>query len=64
MSNFHVPDCKLKGCLNNHKGECTLNKLPIVTFAEPLAIFQDATICQVRQQINKYRTENLIENKS
>jgi hypothetical protein len=64
MKNFHVPECKLRGCLNNHKGVCTLDKLPIHTFAEPLAFFQDASICLVRQQINKYRTENLIENKS
>jgi hypothetical protein len=64
MKNFHIPKCKLRGCLNNHKGICTLNKLPIATFAEPLAFFQDASICLVRQQINLYRTENLIENKS
>jgi hypothetical protein len=64
MKNFHVPDCKLRGCLNNHRGVCTLDKLPIKTFAEPLAFFQDASICLVRQQINLYRTENLIENKS
>jgi hypothetical protein len=63
MNHFHVPDCKIRGCLNNHKGLCTLDKLLLSTFAEPLAFFQDASICQVRQQINKYRTENLIENK-
>jgi|TARA_B110000211_G_scaffold92913_1_gene108282 hypothetical protein len=64
MKHFTVDECKLRGCLNNLKGKCTLDKLPIATFAEPLAYFQDATICIVRQQINVYRTENLIENKS
>jgi len=40
-----------------------LDKLSIATFAVPLAYFQDSTVCMVRQQINKYKTNNLIENK-
>ena len=64
MKHFHIAKCNLKGCLNNRKGTCTLDKLPIRTFAEPLAYFQDATVCIVRQQINVYRTQNLIENNS
>lgn len=63
MEFFTVDHCKLVGCLNNHKGVCTLDKLPIATFAIPLAYFQSADVCEVRKQINVYRTENLIEAK-
>ena len=63
MKHFTVDECKLRGCLNNYKGTCTLDKLSIATFAVPLAYFQDSTVCMVRQQINKYKTNNLIENK-
>jgi hypothetical protein len=63
MKVFTISPCKLLGCLNNHKGVCTLDKLPIATFAVPLAYFQDASICEVRKQINVYRTENLIEDR-
>jgi len=59
---FDVPNCTHHGCLNNHKGECTLDGLPIHTFAQPLAYFQDSRVCQVRKQINLFRTEILIEN--
>ena len=63
MEVFNVKDCKHVGCLNNYKGTCTLDKLSIATFAVPLAYFQNSTVCMVRQQINKYKTNNLIENK-
>ena len=59
---FDIPNCTHHGCLNNHKGECTLDGLLIHTFAQPLAYFQDSKVCQVRKQINLFRTENLIEN--
>ena len=64
MQVFKINPCELKGCLNNHKGTCSLDKMAIQVFAKPLAYFQDASICEVRQQINVYRTENLIENKT
>ena len=63
MQFFKIDTCELKGCLNNHKGTCSLDKMAVEIFAVPLAYFQDASVCQVRQQINVYRTENLIENK-
>jgi hypothetical protein len=63
MQFFKIDTCELKGCLNNHKGTCSLDKMTVEVFAVPLAYFQDASVCQVRQQINVYRTENLIENK-
>ena len=59
---FDIPNWTDRGCLNNHKGECTLDGLPIHTFAQPLAYFQDSRVCQVRKQINLFRTEILIEN--
>ena len=59
---FDIPNCTHHGCLNNHKGECTLDGLLIHSFAQRLAYFQDRKGCQVRKQINLFRTEILIEN--
>jgi len=64
MSQFNVPSCSHHGCLNNHKGECTLDSLSVHMFAQPLACFQDSKVCQVRKQINLYRTEKLIKSKT
>jgi len=60
---FKIIECTHKGCVNNRNDMCILDELPIIKFSEQLNYFQDSNVCKVRQQINVYRTENLIENK-
>jgi hypothetical protein len=60
---FKIPKCTHKGCINNRNSKCTLDSLPIERFAEHLTHFQDSNVCLVRQQVNVFRTETLIENK-
>lgn len=60
---FDIGECTHKGCVNNQNSTCTLESLPVIRFIEHLTYFQDSNVCKVRQQINIYRTENLIENK-
>ncbi len=59
---FNIYDCKLRGCHHNQKGTCRLEGLLIVDFAESMQFFQDSNTCQVRKQINIFRTEELIRN--
>lgn len=60
---FNTIDCTQKGCVNHKAKGCTLDKLPIVRFAEHLQYFQDSNTCRARKQVNIFRTETLIENK-
>ena len=59
---FDINDCKLKGCHHNQKGTCRLDGLPVINFAESMQFFQDSSTCQLRKQINIFRTEELIRN--
>jgi hypothetical protein len=61
-THFKIIKCNRKGCVNNKNKDCTLDKLLIERFVEHLQYFQDSDTCQVRKQVNVYRTENLIEN--
>jgi len=58
---FKVSKCMRKGCVNNKNTKCTLDKLFIEKFIVHLQYFQDSNTCQIRQQVNIYRTENLIK---
>ncbi len=62
--NFEIKSCNYAGCINLLRGKCTLDELPIVRFAEPLQYIHDTKSCTVRRQINIFRTENLIDNKT
>ena len=63
QEHINVNKCERRGCVNNLHTKCTLDKLLISRFAEHLQYFQDSNTCIVRQQVNIFRTEHLIEDK-
>jgi len=62
--NFEVNSCNHEGCINLLRGKCTLNELPIVRFTDTLQYIHNNKVCAVRRQVNVFRTENLIDNKT
>lgn len=63
-ANFNINSCNYKGCINLLRGRCTLDQLPIGAFADTLQYIHNTEVCLVRKQINVFRTENLIDNKT
>ena len=62
MLRFVVNYCELKACqhwrMNN---KCTKNNLLIAKSLKYVANMHDASVCEIRRQIDEYRLENLLE---
>lgn len=62
MSFFVVNSCQVKACLNWRIGDtCVKNLMHIPTTVKYVANMHDASICEVRRQIDKYRLEQILE---
>jgi hypothetical protein len=62
MSHFVVNYCELRACqhwrINN---KCVKNNISIAKSMKHVANIHNSKVCQVREQIDKYRLENLLE---
>ena len=62
MSHFVVNCCELRACqhwrINNR---CVKHGMAIVSSIKYLANMHDSSVCKVREQIDKYRLEHLLE---
>ena len=60
---FKVDICTRAGCVHLKQTDCSLNGLAIHRFIDTMQYFQSSKTCQIRKQINLFKTEILIENK-
>lgn len=65
MSFFVVKYCQVKACLNWRLGNnCVKDRMHIPSSVPYIADLHDSFTCEVRKQINKYRLQYMLENKS
>lgn len=62
MLNFVVNYCELRACQHwRIDNNCIKHNLPIASSIKYVANIHDSSICKVRQQIDQYRLEHLLE---
>lgn len=62
MSHFTVESCSIRACNNWRIGDsCVKNQMDIPTLVKYAATIHDSNLCQIRQQIDVFRLEQMLE---